>query len=86
VLATLAANARLWAVSNTNRTHLDFLARSFTFLRHFEGLILSYDVGALKPDLRIFQQALRKSGAPASDLLFVDDQEINVKAARTLGI
>jgi FMN phosphatase YigB (HAD superfamily) len=86
VLATLAAKTRLWAVSNTNRTHLDFLARSFTFLRHFEGLILSYEVGALKPDTRIFEQALRKSGGPASDLLFVDDQEINVKAARTLGI
>jgi putative hydrolase of the HAD superfamily len=43
-------------------------------------------VGALKPDTRIFEQALRKSGAPASDLLFVDDQEINVKAAGTLGI
>jgi putative hydrolase of the HAD superfamily len=86
VLATLAGKAHLWAVSNTNRTHFDFLARSFTFLRHFEGLILSYEVGALKPDTRIFEQALRKSGAPASDLLFVDDQEINVKAAGTLGI
>jgi putative hydrolase of the HAD superfamily len=86
MLAALAGKMHLWAVSNTNRTHFDFLARSFTFLRHFEGLILSYEVGALKPDPRIFQQALRKSGAPASDLLFVDDQEVNVEAARTLGI
>lgn len=86
ILATLAGKTHLWAISNTNRTHFDFLVRSFTFLRYFEGLILSYEVGALKPDARIFQEALRKSGAPASDLLFVDDQEINVKAARALGI
>jgi putative hydrolase of the HAD superfamily len=86
VLAMLAGKAHLWAISNTNRTHIDFLVRSFTFLRHFEGLILSYEVGALKPDARIFQEALRKSGALASDLLFVDDLEINVNAARVLGI
>ena len=86
LLAALAGKAHLWAISNTNRTHFDFLARSFTFLRHFEGLILSYEVGALKPDARIFREALRKSGAPVTDLLFVDDQEINVKAARILGV
>jgi len=85
-LATLARKTHLWAISNTNRSHIEFLARSFTFLSHFEGLILSYEVGALKPDTRIFEQALKRSGAPASDLLFVDDQEINVKAARDLGI
>jgi putative hydrolase of the HAD superfamily len=86
VLLALAQSIHLWAISNTNKLHFDFMARQFTFLRHFEGLVLSHEVGALKPDKRIFLHALEKARARASEVLFVDDQEINVKAAQELGI
>jgi HAD superfamily hydrolase (TIGR01509 family) len=86
VLQALAQSTHLWAISNTNKLHFDFMARQFTFLRHFEGLVLSYEAGALKPDKRIFLHALEKAQARASEVLLVDDQEINVKAAQELGI
>jgi len=86
MLAAVAHNVHLWAISNTNKLHFEFMARQFTFLRHFEGLILSYEVGALKPDARIFLHALEKTHAQPSEVLFVDDQEVNVRAAQDLGI
>jgi FMN phosphatase YigB (HAD superfamily) len=86
LLTAVAQKNRLWALSNTNGLHFDFLRRRFAFLDHFEGFVLSYEVGALKPDERIFRHALKKAGADCEDALFVDDQEANVAAARTLGI
>jgi putative hydrolase of the HAD superfamily len=86
VLQALTRSIHLWIISNTNKLHFDFMARQFTFLRHFEGTVLSHEVGALKPDKQIFQHALEKAQARASEVLFVDDQEINVRAAQELGI
>jgi HAD superfamily hydrolase (TIGR01509 family) len=86
LLAALARNVHLWALSNTNKLHFEFMTRQYTFLRHFEGFVLSHEVGALKPDARIFLHALEKTQARASDVLFVDDQESNVRAAQALGI
>lgn len=86
LLAELERNVRLWAISNTNNLHFDFLTRHFTFPRHFEGFVLSYEVGALKPDARIFLRALEKMQARPSEVLFVDDLDANVKAAQELGI
>jgi glucose-1-phosphatase len=86
ILADLAGNVRLWAISNTNALHFDFLSRNFTFLRHFQGVVLSHEVGALKPDPRIFHHALEKMRTDPEDVLFVDDQEANINAARELGI
>jgi putative hydrolase of the HAD superfamily len=86
VLRALAQSIHLWIISNTNKLHYDFMTRQFTFLRHFEGLVLSHEVGALKPDKQIFLRALERTHAQPSEVLFVDDQEINVKAAQELGI
>jgi len=85
-IAALARNLRLWAISNTNCLHYEFLERRYPFWRLFEGFVLSHQVGALKPDPRIFRHALDQIRECPSAILFVDDQEINVAAARELGI
>jgi glucose-1-phosphatase len=85
-IAVLAGNVRLWAISNTNELHFGFLSRNFSFLSYFEGVILSHEVGVLKPDSRIFHIALSRMQADPAGVLFVDDQEANITAARELGI
>lgn len=86
LIRRLAARARLWVISNTNRLHFDYLRARFPFFGLFEGFVLSYEVGAMKPDPRIFREALARTGSKASESLFVDDQLINVEGARELGI
>jgi len=85
-LATLAQRVPLWALSNTNRLHFEFMTRRYGFFRHFAGFVLSHEVGLLKPDERIFRIALEKVQARASEVLFVDDQDANIRAAQALGI
>jgi putative hydrolase of the HAD superfamily len=86
LLAGLAKSYQLWALSNTNRLHFEFIQGRYSFVRRFRGCVLSHEVGAMKPDERIFMDALRRAGAAASEALFVDDQLPNVEAARRLGI
>ncbi|HSW98259.1 MAG TPA: HAD-IA family hydrolase [Candidatus Saccharimonadales bacterium] len=56
-------------------------------LRHlFEAIILSGDLGVVKPDAKIYVQALEKLGVQPSEAIFVDDRQANVDAAAALGI
>jgi glucose-1-phosphatase len=85
-LQSLARKYPLWAVSNTNPMHFKFVREHFGFLDCFQGWILSCDIGFEKPDPRIFQLAMDRAETAASEILFVDDLEENVEAARSLGI
>ncbi len=52
----------------------------------FDPVILSCDEGYAKPDKEFYEIALRKVGVPASDILFVDDQEKCLGPARGFGM
>ncbi|MGH3406596.1 MAG: HAD family hydrolase [Streptosporangiaceae bacterium] len=54
--------------------------------RHFEHLLFSCDLRAVKPDRSCFSQALDRLGAPAREVTFVDDRQENVTAAAQLGM
>jgi len=86
LVSSLAKKADLWALSNTNSVHHDFLAGHYDLFRFFTGQILSYKIGFQKPDDRIFRRALDQAGVNATDALFVDDQQSNVEGARGVGI
>jgi HAD superfamily hydrolase (TIGR01549 family) len=86
VLLDLSRKYRLWIISNTNRMHFDYIREHYSFLASFEGLILSYEVGAAKPDPAIFRLALERAGLKPDEAVFVDDQLANVEAAREIGI
>ena len=86
LLEALQARARLILVSNTNYWHIDYIQNRFTVLSHFHDLVLSYEVGARKPDSRIFKAALSAAGTEPNRCLFIDDHAPNIKAANKLGI
>ncbi len=50
-----------------------------------ETYVLSFEVGAAKPDPQIFEAALTRLGVDAADTLMVGDSEENDGAARGLG-
>lgn len=76
----------LYLLSNTNDNHYEFLQSTFNVARHFDELILSYEVGSTKPDAAIYQEVVNRSGLDPSQCLFVDDLEANVEAAAALGM
>ena len=52
----------------------------------FDDIVCSAEVGMAKPDLAVFELACRRLGLPPADCLFVDDYEVNVKAAQDAGM
>lgn len=52
----------------------------------FDYFVNSYPVGAKKPDKRIFEEVLKRTGTPGEECLFVDDQKKNTNAAAELGM
>lgn len=85
-LEGLSRRYRLLLLSNTNDIHYRFLRERYLMLRHFDDFVLSYEVGAMKPDAKIYDEAIRRAGAPAGECFFVDDKQINVDAARRAGM
>jgi len=85
LLAELAARWPLHVMSNYPRWYLD-LERRFRLDRFFGGHHLSWEVGARKPDPAYYRAVLARIGIEPGELLFVDDRERNLAAARELGI
>lgn len=86
LLEELARRYRLLAVSNTNAIHFAMIQKAYPLLRHFHEFVLSYEVGAAKPDAKIYQEAIARAQASAAECFFVDDLAVNVEAARRQGM
>jgi FMN phosphatase YigB (HAD superfamily) len=73
--------------SNTNCLHASFYRRGFaSTLDHFDALVLSYEVGCLKPDRRFYEACAAAAGALAGECVFIDDVAENVLGARRAGL
>jgi len=53
--------------------------------RHFRDTVVSGHERVIKPERRIYEIVLKRTGLEPTDLLFVDDSLANVEAARVLG-
>jgi len=51
----------------------------------YDVIIDSSEVGAIKPEKRIFEIAAERAGASGSEILFIDDDTPNIMAADRLG-
>ncbi|TCT11738.1 2-haloacid dehalogenase [Tepidamorphus gemmatus] len=58
---------------------------AYPFLGDFDQAVVSGEVGFIKPDPRIFDVLCARTGLAPADMLFIDDREDNVEAARQLG-
>lgn len=73
-------NKRLFILSNTCAPHFEFLQKNYPLLSLFDGYILSYEVGARKPEKTIFQHALDL--AKNTPCFYTDDVPAYIDAAR----
>jgi len=80
-----SAGRRLAVLSNMPREQVEAVT-GMPVARHFEHLLFSCDFKAGKPDPDCFRQALDRLGAPAREVIFIDDREVNVRAAIEMGM
>ena len=76
---------RVFLLSNTNELHWKYLNRNYGLERYAHGAVLSFRVGTMKPDPRIYQYLCDEQGINPKDIIFLDDREENVNAAQDLG-
>ncbi|WP_418316753.1 HAD family hydrolase [Piscinibacter sakaiensis] len=80
------AGHRLVYLSNMPATYVDHVQQQLARIDGaFDGGIFSSEVGIVKPESAIFQLAERHFGSAADELLFFDDNPVNVDAAARLG-
>ena len=75
-----------YLLSNTDEIHLPWCVEHFSLAPLLDGMILSYEIGAMKPDARIFDEGLRRAGLRPEECVFIDDLAANVEGARACGI
>ena len=90
-LEALRKRYPLYVLSNTNAAHIDHVTADAEagglgdWRRFFEYVGLSYELDSVKPEAAIYQRARAKYGVAPGGLLFVDDRQENVDAARAQG-
>jgi putative hydrolase of the HAD superfamily len=82
----LVGRVRLVLLSNTHDQHVAFLRPQLPVLERFEGLVLSCEVGLLKPEPGLYQRALEVAGVAPGEAAFFDDIPRYADAATALGI
>lgn len=86
LLRRLRSRYPLYLLSDTNEIHFGYVRETVSTLALFDEFIVSYQVGVLKPNPRIYEEALRRSGLTARACVFTDDRPANVAGAARLGI
>lgn len=75
---TVALLSNVWPLSAK-------IIRENGWYDHFDRLFLSCDMGMAKPDQEIYDTVLSELDVPASEVLFVDDKQVNLKYPSGLG-
>ena len=73
-------------LSNSNAAHWPRVMDEMGFAPHFHHHFASHLTDRIKPDRDAFEHVAAKIGMPAHEILFVDDNAINVDAARAFGM
>jgi 2-haloacid dehalogenase len=78
--------APVYALSNWSAETFPFAQRRFEFLQWFRAIFLSAEVRLVKPDPRIFKSFCEKFDLRPEQIIYIDDLQHNVEAARTIGM
>lgn len=86
LVRALKKDYRLFLLSNINRLHFEYIEKKFDIIKAFDELILSFVVGAMKPEPAIYEYTIRRAGGDKSNILYIDDRQDLIKEAAAMGI
>ena len=75
----------LFLLSNTCEMHIDWIQKHFSLLENFDELLLSYQLGYIKPEEEIFREVLKRSGRLPDEHLYIDDIFEYIEYAKGMG-
>jgi putative hydrolase of the HAD superfamily len=77
---------KLYYLSNFPLDIFDEVKDGYYFFKYFDGGLISAEAKSSKPESRIYEIILEKFSLLPEECLFIDDIEINVKAAESIGM
>ena len=86
LLARIQKHYPLYLISNTNALHFSHIKKQFKILRHFKRVFPSHEVGARKPDLKIYRRVLKMIKLRPEETVFIDDMKSFIAGARKAGM
>lgn len=85
LLPILKKDYKIFLLSNTDSIHQKYGWQKYDFLKYFDKLILSHEVGSVKPEEKIYRKVEEVSGFPSEEHFYTDDIQEYVDAAKKLG-
>ena len=79
------AGYSLYGLSNWSTETFPHARHKYDFFDLFDDMVISGEVGYVKPEPEIYRILLEKIGRPAQECLFIDDSLPNIKQANTMG-
>jgi len=86
LIKSLKSHYKLGLLSNASRDILQPLLEDHDLGSLFDEIVVSSDVGFIKPSPQIFTIMLERLGVSAKESLFIDDNAANVRGAEDVGI
>jgi len=90
LLMDLTQNYKLFLLSNTTMIHYEHFIKELNvdtdFRSLFDGVYFSHEIGMRKPDPEFYLKVMRDHQLKAEECLFIDDLDVNIKAAQRLGM
>jgi 2-haloacid dehalogenase len=76
----------LYGLTNWSAETYPAARERFAFLSWFRGILVSGEVGVIKPEPRIFELLIERFAIDPADAVYIDDVGTNIAAARPFGI
>ena len=86
LIRRLKKGYKLGLLSNTNEWDYEYEIKRCGVFSLFDSVTVSFKVGAMKPDRKIYLDALDKLGVRADESVYIDDVREYADAACALGI
>lgn len=71
--------------SNTNDLAVRYIRGRFPFFANFDGYILSYEHGSMKPEAKLYEVVEQQTRHRGQELLYLDDRPENIAAGAARG-
>jgi putative hydrolase of the HAD superfamily len=84
-LENLKSKYKIGVISDTDPSIIRVLKNAGIY-DYFDNITMSYELGESKTDMKIFEHALEAMKLPAAETVFIDDYELYLDSAASMGI
>jgi len=86
LIRQLKPHYMLGLLSNTNEWHFEYGIKTVEVFPLFDAVTVSFQVGVMKPDARIYNDMLEKLRLGPEECVYIDDLRENVEAGGLIGM